>query len=224
MRFHSVNTCSIKIVYITTLNYVYINESIIMSNINSASDNWTMENNIQRNGDAELAKGPPPVPIAKGNPTPNNLGSNTVKKDKRMNSSRFNISKNRELTPLSRLAGKWKLHCLSFVIGRIMCFWHMNNQIWHRTIVFSLHSFCTDCVVVLFQSMTQHRGIVSRTRRPICTEIATMLRSVRFYRAAKRFEVERSQTNCLAWNGWVSDQRAQCYYGKNLPGGYKYGN
>ncbi|XP_055294805.1 serine/threonine-protein phosphatase 2A 56 kDa regulatory subunit delta isoform isoform X2 [Sitodiplosis mosellana] len=63
-----------------------------------------MENNIQRNGEAEPAKGPPPVPIAKANPTPNNLGSNTVKKDKRMNSSRFNISKNRELTPLPRLA------------------------------------------------------------------------------------------------------------------------
>lgn len=65
-----------------------------------------MENNIQRNGEPETAKGPPPVPIAKTNPTSNNLGSNTVKKDKRMNSSRFNISKNRELTPLSRLAGK----------------------------------------------------------------------------------------------------------------------
>ncbi|XP_031625807.1 serine/threonine-protein phosphatase 2A 56 kDa regulatory subunit delta isoform isoform X2 [Contarinia nasturtii] len=65
-----------------------------------------MENNIQRNGEPE-PKGPPPVPITKTNATPtsNNLGSNnTVKKDKRMNSSRFNISKNRELIPLPRLA------------------------------------------------------------------------------------------------------------------------
>lgn len=196
-----------------------------MFNMNSATDDWTMENNIQRNGEVDPAKGPPPVPIAKGNPTPNNLGSNTVKKDKRMNSSRFNISKNRELTPLARLAGKWALHCLWFVIDRVIWFWH--NRIWHQTIiehVFSLHSFCTDCAVVLFRTMTQHRGVGSRTRRSIRTETATMLRSVRLYRAAKRSEVERSQTNCLAWNGRVSDQRAQCYYGKNLPGGYKYGN
>ena len=200
-----------------------------MFNINSASDDWTMENNIQRNGELEPAKGPPPVPIAKGNPTPNNLGSNTAKKDKRMNSSRFNISKNRELAPLSRLAGKWTLHCLSFVIpagSYGFDTWTIKFDIEQLLSMcfFFIHSFCTDCAVVLFQSMTQRRGVGSRTRRSICTEIATMLRSVRLYRAAKRFEVERSQTNCLAWNGWVSDQRAQCYYGKNLPGGYKYGN
>ena len=64
-----------------------------------------MENNIQRNGESELPKGPPPVPITKSTPSANNLG-NSVKKDKRMNSSRFNISKNRELTPLPRLTGK----------------------------------------------------------------------------------------------------------------------
>lgn len=62
-----------------------------------------MENNIQRNGEPETPKGPPPVPITKSTPSANNLGSNSVKKDKRMNSSRFNISKNRELTPLPRL-------------------------------------------------------------------------------------------------------------------------
>lgn len=66
-----------------------------------------MENNIQRNGEPEPSKGPPPVPITKSNPSANNLGSNITKKDKRMNSSRFNISKNRELTPLPRLAGEW---------------------------------------------------------------------------------------------------------------------
>lgn len=65
-----------------------------------------MENNIQRNGEPELPKGPPQVPITKSTPTANNLGSNSVKKDKRMSSSRFNISKNRELTPLPRLTGK----------------------------------------------------------------------------------------------------------------------
>lgn len=69
----------------------------------SACDTKTMENNIQRNGEPE-PKGPPLAPIAKTTPA-NNLGSNTAKKDKRMNSSRFNISKNRELTPLPRLAG-----------------------------------------------------------------------------------------------------------------------
>lgn len=69
-----------------------------------------MENNIQRNGEPEPAKGPPPVPITKSTPSANNLGSNSVKKDKRMNSSRFNISKNRELTPLPRLAGKCVLN------------------------------------------------------------------------------------------------------------------
>lgn len=75
-----------------------------------------MENNIQRNGEPEPVKGPPPVPITKTTPIPNNLGSNTVKKDKRMNSSRFNISKNRELTPLPRLAGKSKyiIHFTSY--------------------------------------------------------------------------------------------------------------
>lgn len=72
--------------------------------------------------------------------------------------------------------------------------------------------------------MRINRGISSRTRRTVYTEITTMLRFVRFYRAAKRFEVERSQTNCLARNGRIPDQRAQCNYGKNLPGGYKYGN
>lgn len=63
-----------------------------------------MENNIQRNGELD-PKGPPPTQISKTTPLANNLGSNTAKKDKRMNSSRFNISKNRELTPLPRLAG-----------------------------------------------------------------------------------------------------------------------
>lgn len=65
-----------------------------------------MENNIQRNGEPEPPKGPPPAQLTKSNPSANNLGSSTVKKDKRMNSSRFNISKNRELAPLLRLTGK----------------------------------------------------------------------------------------------------------------------
>lgn len=73
---------------------------------NSASDIQKMENNIQRNGEADPSKGPPPVPITKSAPSANNLGSNNVKKDKRMNSSRFNISKNRELTTLPRLTGE----------------------------------------------------------------------------------------------------------------------
>lgn len=66
-----------------------------------------MENNIQRNGEPEPT-GPLPASITnKTTPTTNNLGSNnTAKKDKRMNSSRFNISKNRELTPLLRLTGR----------------------------------------------------------------------------------------------------------------------
>lgn len=64
-----------------------------------------MENNIQRNGETEPAKNPPPVPINKTNSQPN-IVANSVKKDKRINSSRFNISKNRELTPLPRLTGK----------------------------------------------------------------------------------------------------------------------
>lgn len=67
-----------------------------------------MENNIQRNGEPELPKGPPQVPITKSTPSANNLGSNSVKKDRR-SSSRFNISKNRELTPLPRLTGKCRI-------------------------------------------------------------------------------------------------------------------
>lgn len=43
---------------------------------------------------------PPPTPIAKGL----NLSGPLIKKDKRQSSSRFNISKNRELTPLAQLA------------------------------------------------------------------------------------------------------------------------
>lgn len=69
-----------------------------------------MENNIQRNGEMDSLKGPPPVPIAKATPLQNNLGANPTKKDKRINSSRFNISKNRELTPLPRLTGKLELN------------------------------------------------------------------------------------------------------------------
>lgn len=64
-----------------------------------------MDNNIQRNGDEapKDRQAPPPVPIAK-NATP--LTATGAKKEKRLNSSRFNISKNRELTPLLRLNGK----------------------------------------------------------------------------------------------------------------------
>lgn len=64
-----------------------------------------MENNIQRNGEMEPLKAPPPVPISKTTPSQNNLGANQSKKDKRINSSRFNISKNRELASLPRLTG-----------------------------------------------------------------------------------------------------------------------
>lgn len=66
-----------------------------------------MENNIQRNGEVEPLKAPPPVPISKTTPSQNNLGANQPKKDKRISSSRFNISKNRELAPLPRLTGKF---------------------------------------------------------------------------------------------------------------------
>lgn len=56
----------------------------------------------------EPLKAPPPVPIAKTQSQQNNLGGqNQIKKDKRANSSRFNISKNRELITLPRLTGKW---------------------------------------------------------------------------------------------------------------------
>lgn len=67
-----------------------------------------MENNIQRNGEAETPRGPPPVPIAKTAPSViNNMNATpAVKKDKRVYSSRFNISKDRELQPLPRLTGK----------------------------------------------------------------------------------------------------------------------
>lgn len=63
-----------------------------------------MDNNIQRNGDdaPKDRQAPPPVPISK-NTTP--ITGSAIKKDKRLNSSRFNISKNRELTPLLRLNG-----------------------------------------------------------------------------------------------------------------------
>lgn len=65
-----------------------------------------MENSIQRNGETDpTAKNPPPVSIGKTNNTNANIVANSGKKDKRINSSRFNISKNRELTPLLRLTG-----------------------------------------------------------------------------------------------------------------------
>lgn len=69
-----------------------------------------MDNNIQRNGDEapKDRQAPPPVPIAK-NATPVNAA---LKKEKRLNSSRFNISKNRELTPLLRLNGMCKHICI----------------------------------------------------------------------------------------------------------------
>lgn len=114
-----------------------------------------MENNIQRNGSGEadmdlMAKGPPPVPITKSTPSANNLGSNNVKKDKRMNSSRFNISKNRELTPLPRLTGKWTTKTLRHFNlytksdGFDIWQWHtlnMNFQISHDDLDFRYMQF-----------------------------------------------------------------------------------
>lgn len=66
-----------------------------------------MENNIQRNGNGDEAstkdrQPPPPTPITKNI----QLSGQAVKKDKRVSSSRFNVSKNRELSPLPRLTGK----------------------------------------------------------------------------------------------------------------------
>lgn len=100
------------------------NTCICVCELNRASDNRIMENIIQRNGEMEPNGGPPPVPITKINQTPNNLGSNTMKKDKRMNSSRFNISKNRELTPLPRLAGKYSTtenYIISIIVYGVFC-------------------------------------------------------------------------------------------------------
>lgn len=45
---------------------------------------------------------PPPTPIAKNT----QLSGQNMKKEKRGSSSRFNVSKNRELTPLPRLTGE----------------------------------------------------------------------------------------------------------------------
>lgn len=71
-----------------------------------------MENNIQRNGDDVPKDRPaaPPVPIIKtnGNGTNQPQNSNTARKEKRMNSSRYNVSKNRELSPLPRLTGMFE--------------------------------------------------------------------------------------------------------------------
>lgn len=67
-----------------------------------------MENNIQRNGDEtpKDRQAPPPVPIAKGVSLTAYERTPQIKKEKRLNNSRFNISKNRELAPLPRLTGK----------------------------------------------------------------------------------------------------------------------
>lgn len=89
-----------------------------------------MDNNIQRNGNGDEVietieiypkihnlillviifqatndrQPPPPTPIGKNS----QLSSGQIlKKDKRVSSSRFNISKNRELTPLPRLTGQY---------------------------------------------------------------------------------------------------------------------
>lgn len=158
---------------------IKLNALIVLLTSSTSVDSKTMENNIQRNGEPETPKGPPQVPITKSTPSANNLGSNSVKKDKRMSSSRFNISKNRELAPLPRLTGKCVKHTFCY----------------HLILVTMTMMITVICFSFL---MNIRRSVGCRTRRPVHTENATMLRFIRFYGSTQRFKVERSKTNCLA--------------------------
>ena len=59
---------------------------------------------------------PPPTQLLKSKPMP---GVPNVKKDKRQNSSRFNISKNRELQKLPLLKGSVEVYCVT------CCLWFL---------------------------------------------------------------------------------------------------
>lgn len=128
-------TCNLIFIFLL-LSLLLFHIQFVNCIMSSISDIYkTMENNIQRNGEPEPAKGPPPVPITKSTPSANNLGSNSVKKDKRMNSSRFNISKNRELTPLPRLAGKCVLNEYRQTIWKNQ-FIYISKWFWHIYLMF----------------------------------------------------------------------------------------
>lgn len=120
-----------------------------------------MENNIQRNGEPEPPKGPPPASIAKTAPSANNLGSNTAKKDKRMNSSRFNISKNRELTPLLRLTGE--LHC---IIQSDDFFLYVNT--FHRFLLHVNGNFMTHSTLPTEVSAAEREELFIQKLRQCC--------------------------------------------------------
>lgn len=116
-----------------------------------------MENNIQRNGGDETPKDRPvpPVPTViapttTSTPTPipsmtiNKNGNGqiqnaaTSRKEKRLNSMRFIVSKNRELTPLPRMNGKKiTLHRIHISPRKI----HFSMSMCHILMLYFLFSF-----------------------------------------------------------------------------------